>query len=182
MALASASRSSTRSIQIGRPGGVHRLAPVDDPAGAREAVAEGGQRRLRPAQLVPRSGQRDVEGGVRQVRLAKPGEVTGGDAVAEQGGELGRARQDQLSQACSEGSGSKGRPPSYQPGSLHSSKWRWQPLALPVSPTAPMRWPVYTRSPARKARGLGEVHVRVVHVAFRRRRSPCSCPPRRDSR
>ena len=26
-------------------------------------------------------------------------------------------------------------PPLYQPGPLHISKWRWQPLASPVSPT-----------------------------------------------
>ena len=63
------------------------------------------------------------------------------------------ASYDQLSQACSDGSGSNGLPPSYQPGALHISKWRWQPSAFPVSPTAPIVWPVYTRSPALNGEG-----------------------------
>ena len=42
---------------------------------------------------------------------------------------------DVLSQFSSDGNGSIGLPPSYQPGARHISKWRWQPLALPVWPT-----------------------------------------------
>ena len=44
-------------------------------------------------------------------------------------------RYEVLSQASSEGSGSNGLPPSYQPGAVHISKCRWQPLARPVWPT-----------------------------------------------
>src|SRR4029453_13633639 len=39
-------------------------------------------------------------------------------------------------------------PPPYHPGGDHSSKWRWQPEALPVSPTSPIRCPVLTLSPS----------------------------------
>jgi NAD(P)-dependent dehydrogenase (short-subunit alcohol dehydrogenase family) len=49
-----------------------------------------------------------------------------------------RPHQDQESHSVSDGSGSNGPPPSYHPGAAHISKWRWQPRALPVAPTAPI--------------------------------------------
>ena len=52
------------------------------------------------------------------------------------------ATYEALSHAVSNGSGSIGEPPLYQPGAFQTSKWRWQPLARPVSPTKPIGWPV----------------------------------------
>ncbi len=59
-----------------------------------------------------------------------------------------RSAQDCSSQARRSGSGSNALPPLYQPGAVHSSKCRWQPLARPVAPTKPIGWPVLTRSPS----------------------------------
>ena len=60
-------------------------------------------------------------------------------------GPYGRA-----SQFRSRGSGSNGSPPAHQPGGVHNSKCRWQPHALPVSPTEPIRWSVSTASCVRR--------------------------------
>ena len=103
-----------------------------------EAAGEDRDDVLRAASTLPRSRQCGVEEGICGVGLGQRGEVAGLDA----GAQPVRNPYDQLSQAWSEGSGSNGSPPSYQPGPLHISKWRWHPWALPVSPTAPIVWPV----------------------------------------
>ncbi len=58
-------------------------------------------------------------------------------------------------------------PPSYQPGADQISKCRWQPEALPVSPTVPIGWPVLTRLPTGSSERLGEVHIGVVLAGAR---------------
>lgn len=58
-----------------------------------------------------------------------------------------RTAHAELSSFRRNGSGSIGSPPSYQPGAVQSSKWRWQPDARPVSPISPTCCPASTRSP-----------------------------------
>ena len=78
-----------------------------------------------------------------------------------------RVGYDCASQACRSGSGSNGLPPLYQPGAVHCSKCRWQPLARPVSPTKPIGWPVLTLSPFVDERRLAQVHVDEVGAGAR---------------
>ena len=66
------------------------------------------------------------------------------------------------SQAWSWGSGSNGLPPSYQPGALQISKCRWQPCALPVSPTRRSARRPPRGALAASGEGSLQVHVDVV--------------------
>ena len=64
-------------------------------------------------------------------------------------------------------------PPSYQPGAVHSSMCRWQPLALPLWPTLPIFCPVRTLWPSRSGDGF----LRCIRLARRRQRGVGQAAP-----
>ena len=135
-------RGPAHDLALQRPGGRlgRRRRPADEgglPRGLRVVSGRRGGLRLRLRRAHQRGAVRHA-GGVRDAAGPRPAGERDGRRVPDPGRvRVGRAALPRPAPRTARprpsgpGAGRTATPPSYQPGAVHFSKWRWQPNARP---------------------------------------------------